>query len=155
MTQGHLSRRGFIERLTAALLAAGVPAWYARQAVADDQEKKAADSRRKIGPNDQIAIGLIGSGGQGSYDTKVALKQKGVRLVAVCDVHAGRRESATQEFVKEVAKNGGQLKAREAIADAQEKKAAEARKKVGPNDEIVIGLIGCGGQGIVRHQDRL
>jgi predicted dehydrogenase len=110
MNQGNLSRRGFIDRSTAALIGVGVPAWFAREVVADEIEKKAAEDRKKIGPNDEILIGLIGSGGQGTYDTKVACKQKGVRIVAVCDVDAGRRDKATDDIVKEVAKHGGNLK---------------------------------------------
>jgi predicted dehydrogenase len=40
--------------------------------------------------NDQIQIALIGAGGQGQYDTKVALEVAGVRLVAVADCYDGR-----------------------------------------------------------------
>jgi predicted dehydrogenase len=109
MTQGTLSRRGFLDRSTTAMLAAGIPAWFAREVLADDQEKKAAESRKKVGPNDEIVIGLIGCGGQGTYVTKVATKQKGVRIGAVCDVDAARVEKATEDLVKEVAKNGGTL----------------------------------------------
>ena len=110
MTQGSLSRRGFLDRSTTAMVAAGIPLWFAREALADDQEKKAAEARKKVGPNDEIVIGLIGCGGQGMYDTKVALKQKGVRIAAVCDVDSGRRDKAVEDLVKEVAKNGGTLK---------------------------------------------
>jgi predicted dehydrogenase len=109
MTQGNLSRRGFLDRSTAAMIGAGIPAWFAREAFADDQEKKAAEARKKIGPNDEIVIGLIGCGGQGTYVTKVATKQKGVRIGAVCDVDASKVEKATDDLVKEVAKNGGKL----------------------------------------------
>ncbi len=77
MTQGTLSRRGFLDRSTTAMLAAGIPAWFAREVLADDQEKKAAESRKKIGPNDEIVIGLIGCGGQGTYVTRVASKHEG------------------------------------------------------------------------------
>jgi predicted dehydrogenase len=110
MTQGNLSRRGFIDRSTAALIATGVPAWFAREVIADDEEKKAAEARKKVGPNDEIVIGLIGCGGQGTGVTKVASKQKGVRIAAVCDVDASHRDKATNDLVKEVAKNGGKLK---------------------------------------------
>jgi predicted dehydrogenase len=110
MTQGTFSRRGFIDRSTAALIATGVPAWFAREVVADELETKAAEARKKVGPNDEIVLGLIGCGGQGTYVTKVATKQKGVRIGAVCDVDAGRVEKTTDDLVKEVAKNGGKLK---------------------------------------------
>ena len=110
MDQGYLSRRGFLDRSTAAMIGAGLPAWFAREAIAQDQEKKAAEDRKKVGPNDEIVIGLIGSGGQGMYVTKVASKMKGVRIAAVCDVDAVRRDKAVEDLVKEVAKNGGTLK---------------------------------------------
>jgi len=109
MTQGNLSRRGFIDRSTTAMLAAGIPAWFAREVIADDQEKKAAEGRKKVGPNDEILIGLIGCGGQGTYVTRVAAKQKGVRVVAVCDVDSTRTDKAIGEIDKELAKTGGKL----------------------------------------------
>ena len=46
--------------------------------------------------NDQINIGLIGSGIQGIYDTTVALKVDGVKLVAVCDLYDGRLDRAKE-----------------------------------------------------------
>ena len=107
MTQGNLSRRGFIDRSTAAMIGAGLPAWFAREALADDAEKKAAEARKKVGPNDEIVVGLIGSGGQGTSDTRVALKQKGVRLAAVCDVDSNRTTSSLQDIAKDLNKNGG------------------------------------------------
>ncbi len=107
MTQGNLSRRGFLDRSTLAMMAAGAPLWFAREAVAADEAKKAAEARKKVGPNDEIAIGLIGSGGQGTYIMKVAMKQKGVRVAAVCDVDAGRRDKAVEEIGKAGGKTEG------------------------------------------------
>lgn len=109
MTEGNLSRRGFLDRSTGTLIAAGLPIWFAREVVAQDQEKKAAEDRKKVGPNDEIVLGLIGCGGQGMYVTKVASKQKGVRIAAVCDVDANRMVKATEDLAKEVAKHGGKL----------------------------------------------
>lgn len=100
MTQGYESRRGFLNRTTGAMVAAGLPLWYAQRVVADDQEKKAAESRRKIGPNDTITLGAIGVGGQGVGIMKAALRHKGVRVVAVCDVDAERRKKAIEEVRK-------------------------------------------------------
>jgi predicted dehydrogenase len=45
---------------------------------------------RDVPPNDRIQIGLIGAGGQGMGDTRVALRVPGVELVAVADVYDGR-----------------------------------------------------------------
>lgn len=46
--------------------------------------------------NDQIQLGLIGSGIQGIYDTTAALKVTGVKLVAVCDLYDGRLDRAKE-----------------------------------------------------------
>lgn len=46
--------------------------------------------------NDQINLGLIGSGIQGIYDTTAALKVSGVKLVAVCDLYSGRLDRAKE-----------------------------------------------------------
>jgi predicted dehydrogenase len=46
--------------------------------------------------NDQINLGLIGSGIQGIYDTTAALKVSGVKLVAVCDLYTGRLDRAKE-----------------------------------------------------------
>ena len=115
MTQG-LSRRGFLDRSTALLIAAGMPAWFAREVVADDEEKKAEKAKRKVGPNDQILLGLIGCGGQGTYVMKNALKDTGVKVVALCDPDAGRRDAASDEVVK----RGGKAEDIQKYADFRE-----------------------------------
>lgn len=46
--------------------------------------------------NDQINLGLIGSGIQGIYDTTQALRVAGVQLVAVCDLYSGRLDRAKE-----------------------------------------------------------
>lgn len=46
--------------------------------------------------NDQIQLGLIGTGIQGIYDTNTALKVKGVKLVATCDLYSGRLDRAKE-----------------------------------------------------------
>ena len=99
MEKGNWSRRGFLENSVAALTAAGLPAWYASAAVAAQQEKDAAE-RKQNGPNDEIVIGAIGVGGQGTGIMKAAMDKKGVRCVAVCDVDAGHRDKAAAEVNK-------------------------------------------------------
>ena len=49
-----------------------------------------SQSSRRIGPNDQIQIALIGAGGRGQSDTKEAVQVPGVKLVAVADCYDGR-----------------------------------------------------------------
>ena len=100
MEKGNLSRRGFLERSTGTLAAAGLPVWYASRVVADEQEND-AKTRKRIGPNDQIVMGAIGVGGQGTYIMKAAMKQPGIRYVAVCDVDANRVKKGAEEVIKD------------------------------------------------------
>jgi predicted dehydrogenase len=137
MNEGNLSRRGFIDRSTAALIAVGLPAWFAREAVAQDQEKKAAEARKKIGPNDEILIGLIGSGGQGTYDTRVALKQKGVRLVAVCDVDSNRTTSSLNDIAKDMSRSNIPFKA-EDVAKYNDYRELIARPDL---NAVIVGTV--------------
>ncbi|VAW10290.1 Myo-inositol 2-dehydrogenase [hydrothermal vent metagenome] len=46
--------------------------------------------------NDQINLALIGSGIIGIHDTTAALKVKGVKLRAVCDLYDGRLDRAKE-----------------------------------------------------------
>jgi predicted dehydrogenase len=103
MRDGALSRRGFLENSLGTLAAAGLPLWYARETVAAIQEKEAA-SRRRIGANDTIVMGAIGVGGQGTYIMKQAMKKKGVKFVAVCDVDDERCAKAAKEVGPDCAK---------------------------------------------------
>jgi predicted dehydrogenase len=54
-------------------------------------------------PNDNIQIATIGVGGQGSGDTRVSLEVPGVKLVAVCDLYAGRLERAKEKWGADIA----------------------------------------------------
>lgn len=45
---------------------------------------------KPVSANDHIQIALIGAGGQGQYDTSVAVRVPGVKLVAVADCYDGR-----------------------------------------------------------------
>ncbi|HEY6445422.1 MAG TPA: Gfo/Idh/MocA family oxidoreductase [Acidobacteriaceae bacterium] len=49
-----------------------------------------AEPEKPVAANDHIQIALIGAGGQGMYDTGVAIKVPGVKLVAVADCYDGR-----------------------------------------------------------------
>ena len=44
---------------------------------------------KPVAANDHIQIALIGAGGQGQYDTKVALEVPGVKVMAVADCYNG------------------------------------------------------------------
>ena len=49
-----------------------------------------APATRSVSPNDRVQLALIGAGGQGMSDTRVALRTPGVELVAVADIYDGR-----------------------------------------------------------------
>jgi len=51
---------------------------------------------RPVAANDHIQIALIGAGGQGMGDTKVAVDVPGVKLVAVADCYNGRLERSKE-----------------------------------------------------------
>jgi len=59
------------------------PRMYALAGLQDETD-------RPIAANDHIQIALIGAGGQGQGDTKVALQVPGVKLMAVADCYDGR-----------------------------------------------------------------
>ena len=85
-----LNRRGFLKAAGAAttgtLLGAKIYALGAEQ----------DDAARPVAANDHIQIALIGAGGQGQGDTKVALRVPGVKLVAVADCYDGRLAHAKE-----------------------------------------------------------
>ncbi len=55
-----------------------------------------AESVAPVGANDHVQIALIGAGGQGQGDTKVAVQVPGVKLVAVSDCYDGRLEHSKE-----------------------------------------------------------
>lgn len=57
---------------------------------------------RPIAANDHIQIALIGAGGQGQYDTGVALEVPGVKLVATSDCYQNRRERTQEKWGKQI-----------------------------------------------------
>ncbi len=79
----ELNRRSFLRAAGAAsattLLGAKIHALASMQ-----------ESTKPVSPNDHIQIALIGAGGQGQGDTKVAVQVPGVKLIAVADCYNGR-----------------------------------------------------------------
>ena len=87
------SRRAFLEQTAAT---ASIAAWAAPAVHAAD---KSQDKKGKTdSPNETIRIGLIGCGGQGRFDAAKLAAQPNCRVVAVCDVHAGRMAQARGQF---------------------------------------------------------
>ena len=60
-------------------------------------------------PSDRIVMGLIGAGARGMYDLTHFMKEPVVRLVAVADCFASRREEARQ-LVDETTEHGSALR---------------------------------------------
>jgi predicted dehydrogenase len=99
MHRGNLSRRGFMQRSLAGMAALGLPAWYARETFAFEEEAAAEEKKAAA---DKLVMGLIGCGGQGRHIMKEALKDKGVRCVAVCDVDKKHAREAAKSLGKDV-----------------------------------------------------
>jgi predicted dehydrogenase len=111
-----LSRRGFLDRSLASLTIAGLPLWYARDVLAESQERNtAAEKIKKAGPNDQIVMAAIGVGGQGTGIMKAAKEKPGVKVIAVCDLDGGHAKEAASKVGKDcrVYKDFRELLARE------------------------------------------
>jgi predicted dehydrogenase len=61
-----------------------------------------AEPARPIAANDHIQIALIGAGGQGQNDTKVAASVPGVKVVAAADCYNGCLEHAKELWGKDI-----------------------------------------------------
>src|ERR1700693_756456 len=102
MDKGNLSRRGFMQRSLAALAAAGLPAWYARDLLAAEAKK----AGKKASANDRLAMGIVGIGSPKSRSLQVvgasgpSVEAGQLTYVTGCDVDAGHRERGTEEMRK-------------------------------------------------------
>jgi predicted dehydrogenase len=86
------SRRDFL-KLAAGLTAA---ATTATRALAEDEPPPVGCGKKS--DDKRVGLATIGIGGQGTSDTKAALKVPGVELVAVADVYDGRLARAKEVF---------------------------------------------------------
>ncbi|MBC7919912.1 MAG: Gfo/Idh/MocA family oxidoreductase [Ferruginibacter sp.] len=84
------SRRHFIKSLSAA------SALMATEGVA--KPFHILRDLKKVSPNDKIRLATIGLGIQGNFDTKSALRNPDVELVAVADLYDGRLQQAKIAF---------------------------------------------------------
>lgn len=89
------TRRTFLKTTAAFAASTGLPLWFAEQTL------DAATPARKLGPNDKPNLALIGCGGMGRNDAKLASAFG--HVVAVCDVDAKHAEAASKQF------NGAQI----------------------------------------------
>ena len=83
------SRREFLKTAAAGGALASVPTML-RADTSFDSAQGGAAGTAQVPPNERLQIGLIGAGGQGMGDTRVALRVPGVELMAVADVYDGR-----------------------------------------------------------------
>ena len=91
MINGQSSRRRFLQSTAAIAAATGLPAWFVEQARAQQTPAPANPPA-----SEQVRLGLIGCGGQGTGDAKNA--QRMAKIVAVCDVDANHIDRAKKTF---------------------------------------------------------
>src|SRR6185437_8267681 len=95
--QWHVNRRNFLKvagtASTQALFAARL---HAAEKSGEPSgpgillRPQAEEPQKPVAANDHIQIALIGAGGQGQYDTRVAASVPGVKVVAAADCYDGR-----------------------------------------------------------------
>lgn len=68
--------------------------------------RTAAAAMGRIGANDRIRLGVIGSGGQGTHDTKTCCEKDNVVCVALADVAEFRLDYATRVLTETMVKKG-------------------------------------------------
>jgi predicted dehydrogenase len=88
----RLNRRGFLKAASAATAETLVVGNTKIHLMAEPQ----GESAKPMAANDHIQIALLGAGGQGQYDTKVAIQVPGVKLVAVADCYTGRLDHSKE-----------------------------------------------------------
>lgn len=96
---GKLSRRDFLASSTRGAAAVGFGAVLAGRAVAQE---------RKIGANDRITLGVIGSGGQGTHDAHMCIRAGNVVCAALCDVADFRLDRTSDVLGKAMGDQGHQ-----------------------------------------------
>ena len=81
------SRRKFVQQLALAAPIAAIQPFHLIKSM-------------KVSPADKIRLATIGMGIQGHFDTRAALKDTGVELVAVADLYQGRLDRAKADYGK-------------------------------------------------------
>jgi len=87
----NISRRVFLQRCALLAAATGLPQWFVQR-----QQLEAAETAKKLSPNDRPGIALVGCGGQGSWDTQNAANYG--EILAVCDVDDNHAAAAVKRF---------------------------------------------------------
>ncbi len=97
-TSNGNSRRSFLTKVVKGV--AGASLFPGIITAADRKRNLMSLSRanESYGPNDQVQIALIGSGGMGVADATTAITVPGVKLIAACDLYDGRIEEARKRW---------------------------------------------------------
>lgn len=93
-----LNRRNFLRAAGAVSATTLMPGMHLLAANPEFEQ----ESAKPIAANDHIQIALIGAGGQGQYDTGVAVQVPGVKLVAVADCYNGRLARSKEKWGDDV-----------------------------------------------------
>jgi len=99
----HNSRRSFIANVTKGVIGASVIPSVAMAKDGRQHAELLKRSSQNFGPNDEVRIALIGSGGMGTSDTNTCITVPGVKLVAVCDLYDGRLANAKKRWGNDIA----------------------------------------------------
>lgn len=102
LDRGNFSRRGFMTRSVAALAAAGLPTWYAREHFG--AFARAAEDNQPVGANGKLNVGVIGVGPQPRRSNALygeAKNFKHVNFTAVCDVDGRHVGHAVTQYKKD------------------------------------------------------
>lgn len=97
------SRRSFIANVTKGIIGASMVPSIVTAKDSKRHLEELIRSHQNYGPNDQVQIALIGSGGMGVADTSTCITVPGVKLVAVCDLYDGRLAAAKKRWGNDIA----------------------------------------------------
>ena len=99
---GNFSRRGFMSRSVAAMVASGLPAWHAREWFG--AAAQAEEANRLTSANDKLNVGVIGVGPEPRRSNALyneAKRAQNVQFTAVCDVDGRHLNFAVDKYAKD------------------------------------------------------
>jgi len=94
-----VQRRNFIKKMIAGGVAASA---FPQLILGNESVKGYAGIQTPTQDVSPVRLALIGKGGQGTGDTRTALKVPGVKLVAVCDLYDARLQDAQKEWGSDI-----------------------------------------------------
>jgi predicted dehydrogenase len=97
------SRRSFIANVTKGVIGASMVPSIVTTKDSKRHLEELIRSNQNFGPNDQVQVALIGSGGMGVADASTCITVPGVKLVAVCDLYDGRLAQAKKRWGNDIA----------------------------------------------------